>query len=63
MFIGSRQKLLQFTNQSDIKISINDNELKLELTSETFRIIVDENLLWKSQIDSTSEKISKQLKF
>ena len=59
MLIGSRQKLSNRSNLSEIKVSIASNEVERIPNTKTLGIIIDENLKWKKHIDSASKKISK----
>ena len=61
MLIGSHQRITSYYNQTEMTISIDDNELKRVSSAKTLGIIIDENIKWTKQIDSTSKKISKSI--
>ena len=61
MLVGSRQKLANLSNLSEIKVSIDNNEVERVSNTKTLGIIIDENLKWKEHIDSASKKISKTI--
>ena len=61
MLIGSRQKLSNLSNLSEIKVSIGSNEVERVPNTKTLDIIIDEYLKWKKHIDSTSKNISKTI--
>ena len=61
MLVGSRQKLANLSNLSEIKVSIDNNEVERVSNTKTLGIIIDGNLKWKEHIDSASKKISKTM--
>ena len=61
MLIGSRQKLSNLSNLSEIKVSIGSNEVQSVPNAKTLCIIIHKNLKWKKHIDSASKKISKTI--
>lgn len=61
MLIGSRQKLSNLMTEPEIEVSIGNKNIKRVSTTKSLGIIIDENLQWKQQIDSTSKKLSKAI--
>lgn len=59
MWDRSRQRLSNLSNQSEIKLSIDYNEIKWVPTSKRLGIIIDENLQRNVQVNCTSKKVPK----
>ena len=57
MLIGFRQRLNDM--QNDHSIRLRNDEIKRVNATKTLGIIVDDQLLWKSHINSSVSKISK----
>ena len=57
MLIGSRQRLNDI--QIEPKIKLGDTEVNKVSETKTLGIVVDDQLLWKNQLDTTIAKVSK----
>ena len=60
MLIGSRQRLATLYDNFDL--SVNGISLKRTHEVKCLGLIIDENLTWKSHIDSVKKKVSTNLR-
>ena len=59
MFIGSRQKLSQVNIDPDIHVGTES--MNRVSSTKTLRVLVDENITWRSHIDYVTKKHLKEL--
>ncbi|CAB4029432.1 Hypothetical predicted protein, partial [Paramuricea clavata] len=57
MIIGSRQRLSKI--ETDPVIELGETKIKRVKYSKTLGIIIDDQLLWKKQVETTVSKVSK----
>ncbi len=57
MIIGLRQRLSNI--ETDPTIELGENKIKRVKHSKTLGIIIDDQLLWKKQVETTVSKVSK----
>jgi hypothetical protein len=57
MIIGSRQRLSKI--ETDPVIELGETTIKHVKYSKTLGIIIDDQILWKKQVETTVSKVSK----
>ena len=57
MIIGSRQSLSNI--ETNLKIELGESKIRRVKYSKTLDIIIDDQLLWKKQVETTVSKVSK----